>query len=271
MVVLQTLYEWDFDESVDILDVLNRNINNSGFKVDESFCKKITEGVIKSIDGINDLIKKTAPEWPLEQIASIDRSILRIGIFELMFDGEVPPKAVINESVELGKEFGGENSGKFINGVLGTIYRASERYEDEDVTISAGGIIFRKEGNEYKFLLVKNAWGKWTFPKGAVEEGETWQEAAVREIREETGIEEAQILGEIGEIRFTDKSKETPIKKNVHFYLIRTEQVETKVTPGAHIDEVKWMNKDEAMASFDYENLNDLFRKSLEEIKHNNY
>lgn len=267
MVVLQTLYEWDFDEERNIEEILERNIVQSGFKVDEEFCQKIIKGIVPKIKEIDDLIKKTAPEWPLEQIATIDRCILRMGIFELIFDNEVPPKAAINEAVELGKEFGGENTGKFVNGVLGTIYRNSDRYESEDITISAGGIIYRMDGNTPLFLAVKNVYDKWTFPKGKVEEGETWQEAAVREIREETGIEEAEILGEVGEIKFTDKSGDEPLKKNVHFYLVKTNQTQTKVSEGTHIKEIKWMTEEEIKKSLDYPNLIDLIDKAIEAIK----
>lgn len=267
MVVLQTLYEWDFDEEKDIKEVLRRNIENSGFKVDDEFCFKVAEGVIKNINIINDVIKKTAPEWPIEQIATIDRTILRVGIFELLYDKEVPPKAVINEAVELGKEFGGENSGKFVNGVLGTVYRNSDRYEDEDMVIDAGGIIYRKDGGKTWFLLTKSLYDKWSFPKGKVEEGETWQETAAREIQEETGISEAEILGEVGEIKYTDKSMGETTKKTVHFYLVKTSQEKTMPTPGAHIKEAKWMEKEDVIKSLDYPNLVDLFEKALEEIK----
>lgn len=266
MVVLQSLYEWDFDREKDIKEIVIRNISSSGFKVDEEFCYKVAEGVVKYISEINKIIEKTAPEWPLEQIAAVDRGILRIGVFELIYDNEVPPKAVINEAVELGKEFGGENSGKFVNGVLGTVYRDSEKYEEEETVTSAGGIIFRNEDGEIKFLLIKNLYDKWTFPKGKVEEGETWQEAAVREIQEETGISEAEILGEVGEVRFTDKSGDEAIKKNVHFYLVKTDQKETVVDPKAHVKEIAWMREEDALNSLGYPNLADLFKKATEDI-----
>ncbi len=270
MVTLQSLYEWDFDEEKDIKEILNRNITNSGFKVDQDFCFKIIDGVTKNLKEINNLIKKTAPEWPLEQIAGIDRAILRIGIFELVLDKEVPPKAVINEAVELGKEFGGENSGKFINGVLGTIYRSSERYEEEEEIVSSGAIIYSDEPDEKernKFLLIKDKYDKWTFPKTKVGEEETWQEAIARKARSALGIEKAEIVGEIGEAKYTDKNEGKNIKKSVHFYLIKTEQKDSEVEKETNIRGIKWMDMEEAREKIDYPNLKDIFKKALELIK----
>ena len=90
---------------------------------DAEFAKELINGVIAHRDEIDNLIKETAPEWPLEQITNIDRNVLRLGIYELMFAKETPPKVAINEAVEMGKRFGGESSGKFVNGVLGTLYK----------------------------------------------------------------------------------------------------------------------------------------------------
>ncbi len=92
---------------------------------DEGFTKHIVDGVLKNKKEIDELIKKYATEWPLEQITIIDRNVLRIGLYELLFGDrkEVPPKVAINEAIELAKTYGGDSSGKFINGVLGTIYR----------------------------------------------------------------------------------------------------------------------------------------------------
>jgi N utilization substance protein B len=90
------------------------------------------DGVHQNQAAIDGIIAPAAPEWPVEQIAKIDKIILRIGVYELMIKRDVPPKVAINEAVELAKTFGGENSSKFINGVLGTIYRNSEFYEPEE-------------------------------------------------------------------------------------------------------------------------------------------
>jgi len=124
ILAMQSLFEWDFNEQKeDLKDIIKNNINNSTSKITEQeFIFDLAEGVVKNVEEIDNIIKKTAPEWPIRQIAPVDRNILRLGIYELKFLKNVPPKVVINEAVELAKTFGGETSGKFINGVLGTLY-----------------------------------------------------------------------------------------------------------------------------------------------------
>ncbi|MDP3999504.1 MAG: transcription antitermination factor NusB [bacterium] len=126
-IVLQSFYEWDFDgQKADLTEVVERNLGEFGPGIDEpEFVWKLVKGVAEHRKEIDKIISKAAPEWPLEQIAIIDRNCLRIGLFELLFAdrNEVPPKVAINEAIELAKNYGGPNSGKFVNGVLGTIYR----------------------------------------------------------------------------------------------------------------------------------------------------
>jgi N utilization substance protein B len=122
---MQSLYEWDFNERTKpLLGITEFNVKQfaPGLE-DPAFIFDLIKGVETNLPEIDQIIGKTAPEWPLEQITIIDRNILRLGIYELMFAKEVPPKVAINEAVELGKAFGGESSGKFINGVLGTLYK----------------------------------------------------------------------------------------------------------------------------------------------------
>ncbi len=124
-VAMQSLYEWDFNERVKSLkEITEFNLKQfaPGLE-DPAFIFDLIKGVEKHISEIDQIIIKTAPEWPLDQITVIDRNILRLGIYELIFAKEVPPKVAINEAVELGKAFGGESSGKFVNGVLGTLYK----------------------------------------------------------------------------------------------------------------------------------------------------
>jgi N utilization substance protein B len=127
---MQTLYEWDFNgkDNSKIEGYLTKNIKEFAPEPEpdsEGFEKKLTEGTIKNVSNIDDIIKKAAPQWGLDQISFTDRNILRLGIYELLYSNydEVPPKVAINEAIELAKAFGGPSSGKFVNGVLGTIYR----------------------------------------------------------------------------------------------------------------------------------------------------
>ncbi len=132
IVALQTLYEQDFrrecgDKSFRLAEVLKRNISRYQETIDDTaFIKKLVDGVDKNQQALDAVIAPVAPEWPIEQIARMDRIVLRIGVYELLYDNSVPPKVVINEAVELAKAFGGDNSSKFINGVLGTVLRDKE-------------------------------------------------------------------------------------------------------------------------------------------------
>lgn len=130
---LKALFEWSFN-SVDPVDIVGRdaqyyagmvtgNEEEAGVEVDQGLSLLIVKGVIENLEAIDKIIEEAAPEWPVEQIAKIDLEVLRISIFELYFARNVPPKVAIDEAVELGKEYGGENSAKFINGVLGTVVK----------------------------------------------------------------------------------------------------------------------------------------------------
>lgn len=132
-IAMQTLYEWDFNGKQEDIETINkRNIEQFAPGLDDTeFIKNLVKGVLEKISEIDEIITKTAPEWPLDQITVIDRNILRLGVFELIFSKEVPPKVAINEAVELGKTFGGESSGKFVNGVLGTLYKQLPESEKE--------------------------------------------------------------------------------------------------------------------------------------------
>ncbi|HOZ36227.1 MAG TPA: transcription antitermination factor NusB [bacterium] len=131
-VAMQILFEWDFNNrSEKLSEVINYNVNEFAVGLDEErdFIEKLVRGVVKNMAEIDETIVKYAPEWPIEKITIIDRSVLRLGIYELMIDREVPPKVAINESIEVAKAYGGESSGRFVNGVLGSVYR---EIEDKD-------------------------------------------------------------------------------------------------------------------------------------------
>lgn len=132
IIALQTLYEQELrceagDSSFDLTEVLERNIERYQDMVDDTeFVAKLVDGVTKLQAELDEKLQPIAPEWPIDQIARMDRMVLRIGLYELENEHDVPPKVVINEAVELAKAFGGENSSKFVNGVLGTALRQRE-------------------------------------------------------------------------------------------------------------------------------------------------
>jgi len=127
-VVLQTLFEWDTTNSSkeEALEILKRNATEFGCGgTDMPFMETLISGVLAKCDDLNLVITKAAPDWPLEKIAPIDRNILRLGLYELLFSdrSQVPAKVAINEAIELAKTFGGDSSGRFVNGVLGAVYK----------------------------------------------------------------------------------------------------------------------------------------------------
>lgn len=132
IVALQTLYEQDFrresgDEKFNLDEVLERNVDRYKETIDDkTFITELVKGVDTKQTEIDTILQPMAPEWPINQIARMDRIVLRIGLYELLYQKDVPPKVVINEAVELAKAFGGDNSSKFINGVLGTALRLKD-------------------------------------------------------------------------------------------------------------------------------------------------
>lgn len=125
-VALQSLFEWDFNgrEAGQLDKIVNRNFTNLAPGLsDQSFVENLVKGVVDNLADIDKTITGYAPEWPIEQITNIDRNVLRIGVYELTIDEAIPPKVSINEAIELAKSFGGGSSGKFVNGVLGSIYK----------------------------------------------------------------------------------------------------------------------------------------------------
>jgi transcription antitermination protein NusB len=124
-IAVQTLYQWDFNDRKENIDDILKNDKESfapDFD-DGGFIEHLTHGVVNNQTEIDGMIIKYAPEWPLEQITIIDRNVLRLGIFELKYDPNIPAKVAINEAIELAKNFGGESSGKFVNGVLGAVFK----------------------------------------------------------------------------------------------------------------------------------------------------
>ncbi len=212
-IVLQSLFERDFRSAPDntIEEILHRHVDEFAPGMgDFSFVKNLADGVLKKRKDIDTIIEKAAPEWPIDKIAMVDRNVLRIGLFELIFGDrkEVPAKVAINEAIELAKSFGGETSGKFVNGVLGAVYKemgepgkeeVSTRkekekkkevpYEEMPIKVLGGSVVYAMHEGEMYLAMVHDVFGHWTLSKGKLEAGESVQEGVIREIKEEMGID----------------------------------------------------------------------------------
>ena len=146
-IAMQTLFEWDFNgQKTGLSELTKKNLQEFAPEFnDMGFTSMLVKGVYNHLEETDRLITKYAPEWPLQQITVVDRNILRIGIYELKYSTEIPPKVAINESIELAKTFGGESSGKFVNGVLGSIYKDME---EKGERISTPDAVAKKEKND---------------------------------------------------------------------------------------------------------------------------
>ena len=161
---------------------------------------------------------------------------------------EIPPKVAINEAIELAKTFGGETSGKFVNGVLGTVYREFEEVKKEEPKEEenlAGAIVYKKEGDGLKFALVHDIFGYWTFPKGKINENETLERTAQRKIKEEININ-AEIKEKLGANSYVAYNPEKgKILKNVSYFLSETKDEKIELGGSEGLDGAKWFFADE--------------------------
>ena len=259
---MQSLFEWDFsDQDKSKIDaIIKRNAEQFAPGIgDYSFIDLLVKGVIKRQKKIDIIIEKAATEWPLDQIASVDRNVLRIGLFELLFGNkkEVPRKVAINEAIELAKTFGGDSSGKFVNGVMGTVYRemgfsddGKEEREPEKFTEEklAGAVVYKGLGNNTQFALVHDVFGYWTLAKGRIEGEESLADGAKREIAEEIGLN-VEIGKELGKNEYVASDPEKgKIKKDVTYFLASAKNDEIKLKQTGGLDDANWFTMKELPA-----------------------
>jgi N utilization substance protein B len=266
-IVLQTLFEWDItlDEgnaAPDTEAALLRNVTEfAPDSQDMPFMKRLLRGVLEKQADIDLVITKAAPEWPIDKISRVDRNILRIGLFELLFAdrSEVPAKVAINEAIELGKNFGGDSSGRFINGVLGSVYKElgepgknetggkekrKERplipYEQMPVERKGGAVVYAREGGNVYVALVHDVFGHWTLPKGGIEDAETAEEGTVREIKQELGLD-AEVREKLGENEYVASNPEKgKIRKHVTYFLLESPFVDLHLEEKGGLDDARW-------------------------------
>ena len=291
-IVLQSLFEWDFSgKPEDLKLVIDRDIAEfAPGHNDNAFIYELAETVQRKQTVIDDIIQKAAPEWPLEKISNVDRNVLRMGLAELLFGDreQVPPKVAINEAIELAKTFGGENSGKFVNGVLGAVYKEIGEPGKEQISTArakqnpamteedlskipvehkAGAVVYAKHDGVIYVALVHDVFGYWTLSKGGVEEGESIEEAAVREIKEEIGLD-ITISEKLGEIEYIAYPPDIgKVRKQVTFFLGKSEYQELALEKGSGgLDRASWFQLHEVVDLTVYDDILPLIAKAIEHI-----
>ena len=289
---VQTLFEWDFNSlpppAVDT--ILERNQREFAPGLEEDvFVKQLISGVMEQRAEIDRIIVKAAPEWPFEKIAIMDRNVLRIGLYELLFANrrEVPARVAINEAIELAKTFGGESSGKFVNGVLGTVYkemgepgkddipdkkrRAPEaRYEDLAVETLGGAVVYahRPADGVLCLALVHDVFGYWTFSKGHIEPNEDAAAATIRKIKEELSLD-IVIKADLGANEYIARDPEKgKIRRRVDYYLAEAPFQPLRLeTEKGGLVEAQWFPVGEILNLKMYDDILPIATKALKKLE----
>ncbi len=260
-VVLQSLFEWDFcGGHSDLEPLIARNIKEfAPGLTDQSFVDDLIKGVIAKKKELDTIIEKAAPDWPIDKISPVDRNVLRLGLYELLFAdrGEVPAKVAINEAIELAKTFGGDTSGRFVNGVLGAVYKElgepgkeaapMKKKKIPDVPFESmliqhlgGAVIYAKSGKDIYLAFVHDIFGHWTLSKGKIAEGIDPTEGTVAKVMEEVGLE-VRIKADLGSNEYVANDPELgKIRKQVHYYLAESPFVDLKLAKKPGLDDAKW-------------------------------
>ncbi|MDB5237630.1 MAG: Transcription antitermination protein NusB [Parcubacteria group bacterium] len=262
-VVLQTLFEWDSSHAQEsaVPEMLARNVEEFGGEdTDKVFMESLLQGVLAKRADLDLVIEKAAPDWPIDKIAPVDRNILRIGLFELLFADrtQVPAKVAINEAIELAKVFGGESSGRFVNGVLGAVYKEmgepgkdetskKEKVRREDLPLQrlGGAVVYAKHEGQYYLALVHDVFGHWTLSKGKIGDApeiaeETAEEGTIREIKEELGLD-IVIKAKVGENEYVASHPEKgKMRKRVTYFLAESSYEELQLEKKGGLDDARW-------------------------------
>jgi len=277
-------------------EALNRNLKEfaPGLE-DDVFVATLVEEILRKVTVVDEIIKKAAPDWPLDKISIVDRNILRIGLTELLFGdrNQVPPKVAINEAIELAKTFGGENSSKFVNGVLGAVYKeigepgkeqiSKKKKNDEPVDITklpveklGGALIYAQKparssgGNkDTLFALVHDVFGYWTLSKGKVGdnpeiENESVEDGTIRKIKEEIGLD-IIIKEKLGENEYVASHPEKgKTLKKVTYFLAESKYCELKLEDSGGLDNARWFKLSEIPELRIYNDIIPLITRAIE-------
>lgn len=283
-IVLQTLFEWDLNaiERKQVNEVLDRNIEEfAPNKTDKPFMEKLLDGILSKQSELDLVITKAAPEWPIERISPVDRNILRLGLYELLFAdrSEVPAKVAINEAIELAKQFGGDNSSRFVNGVLGAVYKeigepgkeeTSKRkkrevpFDQMPIQRLAGAVVYTEnENGEIYLALVHDIFGHWTLSKGKIEENETVEVGAVRELKEEMGLS-VVLEAELGNNEYVASHPELgKVRKQVSYFLAASPFTEIVLEQKGGLDDARWFKVADILELNFYEDILPIVTKAI--------
>ena len=277
--VLQTLYEWDFGgQKIDPAIILTRDASEfaSGMN-DGHFMENLLNGVVSKQKDLDEIITKAAPEWPIDKISLMDRNILRIGLYELLFSDreQVPPKVAINEAIELAKKFGGDTSSKFINGVLGAVYKEMGEPGKDDQgkdkkpptkETLVGALVYAKHDGNIYVALVHDVFGHWTLTKGGLRPGETEAEGILRAAKEELGVE-LKIIDRLGENTYgTYHPEKGKLQKHVVYFLAEAPfqdlTLDNKKDKGG-LDDVRWFKLSDILDLNFYDDILPIVTKAI--------
>jgi N utilization substance protein B len=282
-IVLQSLFEWDLNaiERKEVIEVLDRNIDEfAPNKTDRPFMERLLEGILGKQSELDLVITKAAPEWPIDRISPVDRNILRLGLFELLFADrkEVPAKVAINEAIELAKQFGGENSSRFVNGVLGAVYKEigepgkeeTSKRKKKDVPFDqmpiqrlAGAVVYAEHEGDMYLALVHDIFGHWTLSKGKIQEEETVEAGAVRELKEEMGLE-VTIEAELGKNEYVASNPELgKVRKQVHYFLASSPYTDIVLEQKGGLDDARWFRVADILELNFYEDILPIVTKAV--------
>jgi len=280
-IALQTLFEWDFRNlsKSDLDSVIKRNIEEfAPGASDASFVENLVNSVVEKQIDLDAIVTKAAPEWPIDKISNIDRNVLRIGLYELLFapHDEVPPKVAINEAIEIAKSFGGETSSRFVNGVLGAVYKEMGEPGKDDGPKEkrapikedlVGAVVYAKDKGEIKIALVHDIFGHWTLTKGHLPEGVTdLKKGLVQAVQDELGID-VSVKQEIGENEYgtydPDKGK---LKKHVTYFLAETTFKKLSLKESGGLDNAKWFPLEGIAELNFYDDMMPIVTKAIEEL-----
>jgi len=290
-IVLQALFEWDVAGKHDekSANIIARDVKEfAPGLADVSFIKELFDGIVAKCTEIDDIMVKAAPDWPLDKISPVDRNVLRVGLYELIFADrdEVPAKVAINEAIELAKTFGGETSGRFVNGVLGAVYKelgepgkdalpAKKKipdvpYEKMPVQHLGGAVVYAKNGKEIYMAFVHDVFGHWTLSKGKLEGEEDVKAGTIREIKEEMGID-IKIIADLKENEYIANDPEKgKIRKQVHYFLAESEFTKLTKGPSGGLDDAKWFKMSDILELNFYNDILPIVTKAvtlLSEVK----